>query len=170
MPAYHCHAIICDMGGDATTTIFSSISRCYYNIFIADEPLEGFPQLPVDRCRSGGVYMGDKDELRDYVETMGTETTIEIEVYRDYESSSSFLLYMFVRRRAGWSLWKLSMPKTLPYGALDTAMYPYPSPCDWHFAETRTYGGVYTFDEYESYASSSDTSDESMGGGIFGCL
>ena len=78
MPDYHCHAIISSMGGDATTTIFSSRSRDHYSIFIADEPLEGFPQLPVDRCRSGGFYSGDKEELRDYVATMSSEVAIEL--------------------------------------------------------------------------------------------
>ena len=104
MPAYHCHAIISSMGGDATTTIFSSRSRGDYSIFIVDEPMDGIPRLPIVRCRSGGSYSGDKEELCDYVETMGDDAPIELEVYRDYESSTTFLLYCFVRRRGdtGW--------------------------------------------------------------------
>ena len=99
---------------------------------------------------------------------VAVRNSIALEIYRDWDSSTTLLLYCFVRRRdnTGWSLWKLAMPKVPPRGALNTTAYPYPSPCDWYLAEGRTYGGFYTFDDYEVYTTSSEASEGAISDGF----
>ena len=157
MPGHHVHVMIGDIRDNGKTTIFSSRGGGGYHIYVEDVPMGGFPALPLAHCRYAGSYGNTRVSLRHYF-AASTSDYIDMEIYRDYDSSARRTLYCYVRKRVFrgrwlWDLWVLHMPSRVPPGAVNTGEYPYPSPCDWYLAVRRTYGGCYEFDDYEFVAS-----------------
>ena len=151
MPFYHVHVVLGTMDDPETTLLYCSRAVGAYDIFEAAGPMEGLPQLPVDYAEQHGSYYGSKEDLRGLFFDKGRDC-LEMEIYKDYAAPETKLLDCFVRRpeQCGWSLWRLQMPMEPPRGSIDTEEQPYPQPRDWYRAVARTYGGFYSFEEYEA--------------------
>ena len=133
------------------TTIYSSFCRSGHYIYHAEQPMRGFPLLPVDYAAFHGIYEGDKQQLYDELDGKGTYY-LACEVYMDYNSPDTKELKLCVRNELcdNWSVYTLTMPPEAPAEAMDTEDAPYPQPGDWFYAIHMRYDGEENYAEHVS--------------------
>ena len=151
MPGYH--AIVAgEQDADYNTTVYSTIAKNLFEKYSWHRPIQAF-DLPMDTMsRHRGYESMTENELLARLRASGRTYWIG-RVYRNYESTrggaNELDLHIHFKGDDNTYHYVLHMPDVVVEAEATTMGHPnihdddpYPAPCQWYLATTKTYVGI----------------------------